>query len=84
MFEIIEYNELPSLGERVSCGGGWGGEETSKGEPLCGSHRAESHKNTTHTGRSPVSSKNRTKYKSISLNSGTRILVVSLHWLPAK
>ena len=60
------------------------GKRTRKGEPLRGSHRAEGHKNATHTGRSPVSSKNRAKHKSISLNSGTRILVVSLHWLPAK
>ena len=79
MFEITEYNELPSLGGWVSCGGGQGGEENKERRTLTCSHRAESHKHTTHTGRSPVSLKNRTKHKPISLNSGTRILVVSLH-----
>lgn len=34
MFEIIEYNELPSLGEWVSCGGGWGGEENKERRTL--------------------------------------------------
>lgn len=34
MFEIIEYNELPSLGGWVSCGGGQGGEENKERRTL--------------------------------------------------
>lgn len=40
------------------------GKRTRKGEPLHSSHRAESHKNTTHIGRSLYPQRTGTKHKS--------------------